>query len=72
MPFLSFREISLFVLGRMEIGLIVGRFYLQVEERLGFLISGRGEISQFNLGRGEIGTPNAEPVYYMIYNILQT
>ncbi len=46
--------------GRREIGLIIGTFYLQGEGRLRFLILGRGEISQFNFREGGLD-PHAEP-----------
>ncbi len=55
--FLGRGEISLFLLGRREIGLILGRFYLQGEGRLGFLILGRGEISRFNFRERGDWTP---------------
>ena len=55
--FLGRGEISLLISGRREIGLILGRFYLQQEGRLGFLILGRGEIRQFNFRERGDWTP---------------
>ena len=72
--FVGRRDISLFLLGRREVVLISGRFYLQGEGRSEFSIYREGRLAKLNiiLGRGEIGPPCRASVVFWITTVFSS